>query len=101
MSNGGIVDDIGGAVLSFYATEFIFHNNIFISNGTTNTAVATVDLLSSSAPLSNAQFTGSLSIPGAVLNAVIEFPTGLPLGMDISAARLILHPSSNTGNVWY
>ena len=86
VSNGGITNDVGGGTLSFYAAQFIFHNSILISNGTTNTAVATMDLLSSYAPLSDAQFTGSLSIPGAVSHDVIEFPTGLPLGSDISAA---------------
>ena len=101
VSNGGIANDVGGGTLSFYTSQFIFHNNILISNGTNNTAVATIDLLSFYAPLSDAHFTGSLSIPGAVSNDIIEFPTGLPLGSDISAARLILHPSSNTGNEWY
>ena len=99
--NSGITNDVGGGTLSFYASQFIFHNNILISNGTTNTAVATIDLLSFYAPLSNAHFTDSLSIPGAVSTDIIEFATGLPLGSDLSAARIILHPSSNTGNEWY
>ena len=50
---------------------------------------------------SNAHFTDSLTIYGAVSNDTIEFSTGLPLGSNISAARIILHPSSNTGNKWY
>ena len=88
-------------MLEFYASQFIFHNKILKSNGTSNTAVATIDLLSFYAPLSNAHFTDSLAIPGAVLNDIIEFPTGLPLASDISAARVVLHPSSNTGIEWY
>jgi hypothetical protein len=86
VSTGGISNDVGGGTLSFYASQFIFHNNILISNGTTNTTVATIDLLSSYATLSNAHFTDSLTIPGAVSNDSIEFPTGLALGSDISAA---------------
>ena len=85
----------------FLSMLLIFHNNILIRNGTTNTAVATIDLLSFYAPLSNAHFTDSLTIPGAGLNNIIKFPTGLPLGSNISAARIILNPSSNTGNEWY
>ena len=60
-----------------------------------------MDTLVSYAPLSNAHFTDSLIIPGATSNDNITFPAGLPLASDITSARLVLHPSTGTGNEWY
>ena len=101
MCKGGLANNVGGGTLSVYTSQFVFHNPLYISDGTHNNVVATMDTLGLYAPLSNAHFTDSLTIPGAVSNDTIEFPTGLPLASDISAARIMLHPGSNTGNEWY
>ena len=60
-----------------------------------------MDTLGFYAPLSNAHFTDCFTIPGAVSNDTIKFPTGLPLASNIFAASIMLHPGSNTGNEWY
>ena len=48
--NSGFANDVGGGTLFFYASQFIFYNPMYISNGTHNNAVATIDTLGFYAP---------------------------------------------------
>ena len=56
----GLPNNVAGGTLSFYASQFIFHNNVYTKKGMNNILVATMDVFAFYALITNAQFADAL-----------------------------------------